>query len=41
MIQNCSHIGEQLLDQEEQIALEEFNKLEKRLGHEPEKKDSE
>ncbi|KIP04066.1 hypothetical protein PHLGIDRAFT_110100 [Phlebiopsis gigantea 11061_1 CR5-6] len=28
---------EQILDTEEQIALEEFNKLEKRLGHEPEK----
>ncbi|EKM60364.1 uncharacterized protein PHACADRAFT_189498 [Phanerochaete carnosa HHB-10118-sp] len=31
---------EQILDQEEQIALEEFEKLEKKLGHEPEKKDA-
>lgn len=31
---------EQILDQEEQIALEEFQKLEKKLGHEPEKEPS-
>ncbi|GJE96827.1 NifU-like protein [Phanerochaete sordida] len=31
---------EQILDQEEQIALDEFQKLEKKLGHEPEPKDA-
>lgn len=31
---------EQVLDQEEEIALQEFNKLEEKLGHEPPKKDS-